>query len=131
MQPFPQYVFPNHFHFLGTEFKTPSFVAQSERENVILHFLNIAYLLELINFEILAAERLRSMGFDNRLIIDCFASVVNILIWLFFTNDRFRSEKCESNYLENAFPEMKGVNLLSKTHSNHKSNLKPKTVLQE
>ena len=89
------------------------------------------YLLELITFEILAAERLRLMGFDNRLIIDCFANVVNILIWLFSTNDRFRSEKYESNYLENPFPEMKGVNLLSKTHRNDKSNLKPKTVLQE
>ena len=64
--------FSNHFHFLGIEFKTPLFVAQSERENVILHFSNIAYLLELINFEILAAERLRLMGFDDRLIIDCF-----------------------------------------------------------
>ena len=75
-----------------------------------------AKILELITFEILAAERLRLMGFDNRLIIDCFANVVNILIWLFSTNDRFRSEKCESNYLENPFPEMEGVNLLSKTH---------------
>ena len=84
MQPFPQYVFPNHFHFLRTELKTPSFVAQSERENVILHFSNIAYLLELINFEILAAQL---MGFDNPLIIDCFANVVNILIWLFSTKD--------------------------------------------
>ena len=37
--------------------------------------------LELITFEILAAERLRLMGFDNRLIIDCFANVVNILTW--------------------------------------------------
>ena len=37
--------------------------------------------IELITFEILAAERLRLMGFDNRLIIDCFANVVNILIW--------------------------------------------------
>ena len=54
-------------------------------------------ILELITFEILAAERLRLMGFDNRLIIDCFANVVNILIWLFSTNDRFRSEKYESN----------------------------------
>ena len=87
--------------------------------------------VELITFEILAAERLRLMGFDNRLIIDCFANVVNILIWLFSTNDRFRSEKYESNYLENPFPEMKGVNLLSKTHRNGKSNLKPMTVLQE
>ena len=87
--------------------------------------------VELITFEILAAERLRLMGFDNRLIIDCFANVVNILIWLFSTNDRFRSEKYESNYLENPFPEMKGVNSLSKTHRNDKSNLKPKTVLQE
>merc|ERR1711963_1082859 len=85
--------------------------------------------LELITFEILAAQRLRLMGFDNWLIIDCFANVVNILIWLFSTNDRFRNEK--SNYLENPFPEMKGVNLLSKTHRNDKSNLKPKTVLQE
>ena len=32
--------------------------------------------LELITFEILAAERLRLMEFDNRLIIDCFANVV-------------------------------------------------------
>ena len=93
--------------------------------------LAFVYILELITFEILAAERLRLRGFDNRLIIDCFANVVNILIWLFSTNDRFRSEKYESNYLENPFPEMKGVNLLSKTHRNDKSNLKPKTVLQE
>ena len=89
------------------------------------------YQLELITFEILAAERLRLMGFDNRLIIDCFTNVVNILVWLFSTIDRFRSEKCESNYLENPFPEMKGVNSLSKTHRNDKSNLKPKTVLHE
>ena len=52
--------------------------------------------LELITFEILAAERLRLMEFDNRLIIDCFANVVNILIWQFSTNDRFKSEKYES-----------------------------------
>ena len=32
-------------------------------------------LIELITFEILAAERLRLMGFDNRLIIDCFANI--------------------------------------------------------
>ena len=56
--------------------------------------------LELITFEILAAERLRLMGFDNRLIIDCFANVVNILIWLFSTNDRLKSAKYESNYLK-------------------------------
>ena len=93
----------------------------------ILH----AWMVELITFEILAAERLRIMGFDNRLIIDCFSNVVNILICLFSTNDRFRSEKYESNYLENPFPEMKGVNLLSKTHPNDKNKLKPKTVLQE
>ena len=79
--------------------------------------------LELITFEILAAERLRLMGFDNWLIIDCFSNIVNILILLFSTN--------ESNYLENPFPEMKGVNLLSKTHRNDKSNLKPMSVLQE
>ena len=53
-------------------------------------------LLELITFEILAAEQLRLMAFDNRLIIDCFANVVNILIWQFSTNDRFKSEKYES-----------------------------------
>ena len=52
--------------------------------------------IELITFEILAAERLRLMAFDNRLIIDCFANVVNILIWQFSTNDRFKSEKYES-----------------------------------
>ena len=56
----------------------------------------VQLLLELITFEILAAERLRLMEFDNRLIIDCFANVVNILIWQFSTNDRFKSEKYES-----------------------------------
>ena len=61
------------------------------------------------------------MGFDNRLIIECFGNVVNILIWLFSTNDQFRSEKYESNYLGNPFPEMKGVNLLLKTDHNDKS----------
>ena len=85
--------------------------------------MSVLSVLELITFEILAAERLRLMGFDNQLIIDCFANIVNILILLFSTN--------ESNYLENLFPEMKGVNLLSKTHRNDKSNLKPMTVLQE
>ena len=55
--------------------------------------------VELITFEILAAERLRLMGFNNRLIIDGFANVVNILIWSFSTNVTFRSEKYESNYL--------------------------------
>ena len=43
----------------------------------------VAYKLELITFENLAAERLRLMGFDNRLIIDSFANVLNIHIWLF------------------------------------------------
>ena len=33
--------------------------------------------------------------------------------------------------LDNQFSEMKGVNLLSKTHGNDKSNLKPMTVVQE
>ena len=102
-----------------------------EKCTVRREIVNIAKTLELITFEILAAERLRLMGFDNRLIIDCFANVVNILIWLFSTNDRLRSAKYESNYLENPFPEIKGVNLLSKTHRNDKSNLRPMTVLQE
>ena len=73
----------------------------------------------------MAAERLRLIGFDNRLIIDCFANVVNVLIWLFSTNDRLRSAKYESNYLENPFIKE------SKTHRNDKSNLRPMTVLQE
>ena len=60
------------------------------------HEKNLGTILELITFEILAAERLRLMEFDNRLIIDCFANVVNILIWQFSTNDRFKSEKYES-----------------------------------
>ena len=55
--------------------------------------------LELISFEILAAERLRLMEFDNRLIIDCFANVVDILIWQFSTNDRFKSEKLDLSKL--------------------------------
>jgi len=58
--------------------------------------MKCGFKLELITFEILAAERLRLMAFDNRLIIDCFANVVNILIWQFSTNDRFKSEKYES-----------------------------------
>ena len=49
------------------------------------------YLLELITFEILAAEQFRLMGFDNLLIIDCFANVVNILIWLFSTGKNMSS----------------------------------------
>ena len=79
----------------------------------------------------MTAERLRLMGFDNRLIIDCFANIVNVLILQFSANVRFRSVKYESNYLENPFPEIKGVNLLSKTHRDYKSNLRPMTVLQE
>ena len=38
------------------------------------------YTLELITFEILAAERLRLMEFDNRLIGDYFANIVILLI---------------------------------------------------
>ena len=46
-----------------------------------------AHELELITFEILAAERLRLMAFDNRLIIVCFANIVNmrkinLIAWL-------------------------------------------------
>ena len=37
-------------------------------------------LTELITFEILAAERLRLMEFDNRLIGDYFANIVILLI---------------------------------------------------
>ena len=44
----------------------------------IISTIHRLYLLELISFEILAAERLLLMGSDNRLIIDCFANVVNI-----------------------------------------------------
>ena len=47
--------------------------------NVLLLWrIGCALEVELITFEILAAERLRLMGFDNRLIIDCFANVVAI-----------------------------------------------------
>ena len=95
-----------------------------------MHLL-LALSLELLTFKILATERLQLMEFDNRLIIDCFANIVNILIWSFSTNDRFISEEYESNYLENPFQELKGVNLLSKTHCYDKGNLKLKTVLQE
>ena len=34
------------------------------------------------------------MGFDNRLVIDCFTNVATYMV-IFFTNDRFRSEKYE------------------------------------
>ena len=63
-------------------------------------FYKSVFVVEFITFEILAAERLRLMEFDNRLIIDCFANVVNILIWQFSTNDRFKSEKYESLLVE-------------------------------
>ena len=80
----------------------------------------------------MAAEQLQSMGFDNQLISDCLSNAVNVLLWQFATNDRFRSEKYKYITLHpNPFPEMKGVNLLSKTHCNDKGNLKLKTVLQE
>ena len=69
------------------------------------------WVVELITFEILAAQRLQLMGFDNRLIIDCFANGSKYTYMSFSTNDRFKSEKYESNYLENPFPEMKGVNI--------------------
>ena len=39
--------------------------------------------VELITCEILVAERLRLMGFDNRLIIDCFSNVVNIFKYIY------------------------------------------------
>ena len=38
--------------------------------------MSLGSLLELITFEILAAERLRLMGFDNQFIIDCFSNLV-------------------------------------------------------
>ena len=40
--------------------------------------------LELITFEILAAERLQLMGFDNRLIIDCFANIAKYTYMVIF-----------------------------------------------
>ena len=43
-------------------------------------FVEIRFSLELITFEILAAERLRLMEFDSRLIGDYFANIV-ILLW--------------------------------------------------
>ena len=44
----------------------------------------MGYQIELITFEIAAAERLQLMRFDNRLIIDFFANVVNILGYGYF-----------------------------------------------
>ena len=40
--------------------------------------VNVAFWKLLITLEIFAAERLRLMGFDDRLIIDCLANVVNL-----------------------------------------------------
>ena len=76
--------------------------------------------LELITFEILAAEQLQSMGFDNQLISDCLSNAVNVLLWQFATNDRFRSEKYKYITLHpNPFPEMKEVNSLLKTSQSY------------
>ena len=47
----------------------------------ILRHTVIDHILEHKTCDILAAERLRLMGFDNRLIIDCFANVVSLPIW--------------------------------------------------
>ena len=69
--------------------------AQIMKSCFIANDQSCVLILELITYEILAAERLRLMGFDNRLIIDCFANVINILIWLFSTNDRFRNERSQ------------------------------------
>ena len=82
------------------------------REKVVSVF---GYRVELITFEFLAAERLRLMEFDNRLIIDCFANVVNIVIWQFSTNDRFKSEKYESITWKNPFPEMRSQFIVENT----------------
>ena len=48
------------------------------------HLSTFGIKLELITFEILAAERLRLMGFDNRLIIECFANVVKYTYMVIF-----------------------------------------------
>ena len=68
-------------------------------------------LLELITFEILAAERLRLMAFDKRLIIamqciDCFANVVNIFY---------------GNFLQMIDSEVRNMNALLRRSRNERS----------
>ena len=53
-----------------------SLVAQQELSMLGPKTLCSAHALELITFKFLAAEQLRLMGFDNRLIINCFSNVV-------------------------------------------------------
>ena len=43
----------------------------------------------------MAAERLRLMRFDNRLIIDSFQKAICILKWQFSINDKFKTGKYE------------------------------------
>ena len=50
-------------------------------DDTFLKGKNNWFFLKLITFEILAAERLRLIGFDNQLIFDCFANAVNKFIW--------------------------------------------------
>ena len=45
--------------------------------------------------DILAAERLRLMRFDNRLIIDYFQKAICILKWQFSLNNKFKTGKYE------------------------------------
>ena len=72
--------------------RAAKFFEKGKLKNLIIEVdVQHGYALERITLEILADERLRLMGFDNRLIIACFANIVNILIWSFSTNDRSRS----------------------------------------
>ena len=81
-----------------------------EKYTLIKNYFHFYYYIQLITCEILAAERLRLMAFHNRLIIDRFANVVNILIWQFSTNDRFKHRKnCECCHHHSLF---KGLNVI-------------------
>ena len=55
--------------------------------------LKSTWLLEHKTCDIMAAERLRLMRFDNRLIIDSFREAICILKWWFSINNKFKTEK--------------------------------------
>ena len=61
----------------------PPYLGQSPKEYYFFLFPFSASLVEHKTCDILAAERLRLMRFDNRLIIDSFQEVICILKWLF------------------------------------------------
>ena len=63
----------------------------SSGAKIVIKLSSSTYLLEHKTCDILAAERLRLMRFDNRLIIDSFQEAICILKWKFSINNKFKT----------------------------------------